>query len=170
MDPKTVGPIVVTVLVLLVVGFRVMRMRGVRPYNPAVSLILPAVLAALAATFFIFPWPYSVQNAEMAVAALLAGAVLGWWRGKLMHIAVAEPGKLTIQASPLAIMVLLGLFAVRMVLRFSVLAGHAPDSPFVLGIDGAFIAFGVGLLGVARLEMFLRAQKLLREARAAQPA
>jgi membrane protein CcdC involved in cytochrome C biogenesis len=165
MEPKTLAPIIGGVVVLLVVGFRVMRMRGVRPYNPGASLILPALLAVLASTFFIFPWPYSPKNAAIAAGALLAGAIVGWWRGKLMHLTIAGPGKLNIQASPLAILVLVGLLVVRMALRFSILADHAPDSPFVLALDGAFIAFGVGLLGVARLEMFLRARKLLAASR-----
>ena len=167
MDPKTLAPIIGGAVLLLVVGFRLMRLRGVRPYNPGASLILPALLALLAASFFIFPWPYSPTNAAIAGGAFVAGMALGWWRGKLMRIAVAAPGKLTIQASPLAILVLAGLLVVRMALRFTLFAGHAPSSPFVLAVDGGFIAFGVGLLGVAGLEMYLRARRLLGEARPA---
>ena len=159
MKPQYIGYAIGVGIFLLAISWRLSRMRGVRPFNPGLSLIVPGVLTAFASTFFIFVWPFTPTNAAIVAAAFVAGAAIGWWRGKLMHIEATEAGGLTIQASPLAIVFLLALIAARFGLRFFLLGpeamgGNGVPSPHALAIDGAFIAFAIGALGVARLEMF----------------
>jgi hypothetical protein len=71
------------------------------------------------------------------------------------------------QASPAAMIFLVVLVAIRFGLR-SVLTEEAGalhvSAAFVTDV---FVVFAVGLLAVTRLEMFLRARRLLDEARAA---
>ena len=99
------------------------------------------------------------------MVALLIGAAVGWQRGKMMHIQVdPETHALNQKASPRG--------------------DGVPDRPDpcpdgargVLGHDGAvspamltdpLIAFALGMFTLQRVEMYLRAKRLLEQARGA---
>jgi hypothetical protein len=99
-------------------------------------------------------------------AALAAGAGLGWWRGRFTHIGV-DPAthQLTSRASPVGMLLILGVFALRTGVRL-----YAADGASALGVSATAVADAVLVLTVGvvcgqRLEIALRASRLLAEAR-----
>jgi hypothetical protein len=141
----------------LVVGIRLWRMRGARRLRLETLWILPAIYIVFVIGLFATHPPGALGFAASGVA-LLAGGGIGWYRGTMMRINVdPETHMLSQQASPLAVLLLFGLLVVRRVAMAEM--GHAQ-----IAID-ALMAFALGLIAVTRLEMFLRARRLLREAR-----
>ena len=104
------------------------------------------------------------------ILALAVGAGLGWVRGSTMHITVdPQTHALNMRASPAAMILLAALVVLRLGLR-SLLVGNAT----VLHLSAAlitdlFLMFAVGLLSVQRIEMAIRARKLLAAARGSGP-
>jgi hypothetical protein len=97
------------------------------------------------------------------VVALLIGAAVGWQRGKMMHIHVdPETHALNQKGSPAAMVFLIALIAMRMAAR-SILGPGSGVSPAML--TDPLIAFALGMFSVQRIEMYLRARRLLEEAR-----
>lgn len=84
----------------------------------------------------------------------------GWWRGKTITIAKAADGSLKAQASPLGLILIVGLLAARMGLR-EVMQSHAGDwnlDPVV--VADAFMVFAIGLIIAQRVEMYIRARRI----------
>jgi hypothetical protein len=103
----------------------------------------------------------------MGVALALGGA-LGWYRGKMMHITVdPETHVVNARASAAAMYFIVLVLLARLGLRYVALGEAQAWHVKATLITGLFLVFAVGLLGVQRLEMFLRARRLLVEARAA---
>jgi len=94
---------------------------------------------------------------------LVIGAGVGWQRGKMMHIHVdPETHALNQKASPAAIFFLIALILVRMAAR-SLLGQESGVSPAML--TDPLIAFALGMFTLQRVEMYLRAKRLVEEAR-----
>lgn len=93
----------------------------------------------------------------MAVALALGG-VLGWRRGALMRITIdPETHELNQQASPAAMLFILVLIIIRQGLRM-----EASTMGFnVAFITDLLVVFALGLFSATRLEMFLRARRML---------
>ena len=131
------------------------------------TLAIGLILILLASSLL---WQFPPQGMEWLWIALVfaVGGAVGWQRGRMMTITV-DPvtHDLNQQASPAAMILLVGLVVIRLGLR-SVLTEEASVLHLTVNfITDAFVILGVGLLTVTRLEMFLRARKLLIEARAA---
>ena len=98
-----------------------------------------------------------------AAIGLVFGAAVGWQRGKMMHIHVdPETHALNQKASPAAIFFLIALILVRMAAR-SLLGQESGVSPAML--TDPLIAFALGMFTLQRVEMYLRAKRLVEEAR-----
>jgi hypothetical protein len=65
---------------------------------------------------------------------------------------------------------IVAILAIRFALRGLAMTQASSLHLSIAMITGAFMAFAVGLFGVQRVEMFLRASRLLSEARAARAA
>lgn len=169
-DPKTLGPIIGIVIFLLIFGFRMTRARQPRPLKLEWMWVMPLILVVAAGSLL---WQFRPVGLEWLWLALVfaIGGAIGWQRGRMMTITVdPETHNLNQQASPAAMILLVGLVAIRYGLR-SVLTEEASVLHITVNfITDAFVILGVGLLGVTRLEMFIRARKLLGEARAARTA
>lgn len=155
-------PLVVIAIVLV---FRFRAMGKARPLRLERLWIVPALYLALTVLMFAQMTPHGL-GWLWAGLALAAGAALGWQRGRAMRITVdPETHALNQTSSPLAMLLILGLIAVRTVLRTAAdLEGAAWHLDAVL-ITDCLVAFALGLLSVQRLEMFLRGSRLLAEAR-----
>ena len=150
------------VVLALVVGWRLRSMNKERPLNIGTLWVVPAIYLALMASLIIALPPHAAGWALMA-AGLVAGAALGWHRGKLIRIERnAETGQLMQRASPLAMVLLLILIALKFGMReiFGDSAAAHPSSAAMLVTDG-FIGFALGLLSATRLELYLRARSIL---------
>jgi len=158
------------VILVLVMAWRLRRMSQSRPLRLELLWVTPAIFTALTVLLLIPQPPQGIAWVYLAVAFAIGGG-LGWWRGKLMHITVdPETHALNTRASPAAMIFIVAIIAIRFALR-GVALGQASTLHLTVGvITGLFMAFAVGLFGVQRLEMFLRASRLLAEARAARAA
>ena len=168
MDPQVLGPLIgIGVAVILVL----VRNRQPRKLNPGQMWILPLIMVALLAfgiwgMMMQFHPVFDTLAYAVLSAALVLGAVVGWWRGKTIHIhRDPETNSLMAQASPLGIAFILVLFGVRYAGR-GYLEAHAPDWHINVGIiDIAFLLLAGGLLIVSRIEMWIRAKGITETGR-----
>ena len=152
---------IMVAVVVVIFAFRARQLTRARPLKLWHLWIVPAILALAAATTFA-TMPPSGTGWLITGAALLVGAGLGWQRGRMMHIEVDRAtGTLMQRASPVAILFLLGLFVVRSAMRYE---GKALGMD-VATLTDALLALALGMFGVMRVEMFLRARRLLGEHR-----
>ncbi len=175
MDQKTISYAISGVVIAIILYFRVVRGRTARPLNVNLMWITPVVFLAIFSGFiflmlygaYVGPQHVTPTGQDIAImaAVLVAGAAIGWWRGRFMKIEV-DPAtqKVMVQASGMAIAVLLGLLVIRMGLRFVFMGAADPMSHdgAILNVD--FMLFAIGILVVARLEMWIRARRVVAEA------
>jgi hypothetical protein len=172
-DQKTLNYILLAVVVGGLMIVRMRRMSRTQPLKLERLWILPAVLlvGAVAALIQLPPHP---QDWPWLVAALAVGAGLGWIRGSMMAITIeADTHALNTRASPAAIVLLLAVFALRFGLRAALARNAGAWHIGAALITDAFILFAVGLLCVQRVEMAIRAMRLLgatREAKGSTPS
>jgi membrane protein CcdC involved in cytochrome C biogenesis len=149
-------------IIVIVLGLRMRRMGKMRPLKLGSLWIVPALYLVVAALMFV-QLPPTGWVAIASAAGLAIGAAVGWQRGKMMHIHVdPETHSLNQKASPAAMMFLIALIVVRAGAR-SVLGQESNVSPAML--TDPLIAFALGMFTLTRLEMYLRAKRLLDEAR-----
>lgn len=169
-NPQTFGPLIGIAIFLVIFGFRMTRARQQRRLRLEWLWITPVILIVLAGFLL---WQFRPQGLEWLWLTVIfgIGGAIGWWRGRMMTITV-DPvtHDLNQQASPAAMFLLVGLVVIRMGLR-TVLTEEASVLHLTVNfITDAFVILAIGLLTVTRLEMFLRARKLLDEARALKAA
>ena len=148
--------------IIAVVALRLRSMRGERPLKLGKMWIVPVVILAVAGSMF-WEFPPPPVGWALAGAGLAVGIVLGWYRGRLIHIERnAETGELRQRASPLAMILLVAIIVLKLGARavFGDAAAAQPGSGAMLLTD-AFIGFALGLLSATRIEMYLRAKLLL---------
>lgn len=149
-------------IIVVIMALRMRRMGTMRPLKLDSLWIVPAVYAVVAALMF-WQLPPTGWVAIASAAGLAIGAAVGWQRGKMMHIHVdPETHALNQRASPTAMIFLVVLIVVRMGAR-SLLGQEGGVSPAML--TDPLIAFALGMFTLTRLEMYLRAKRLLEEAR-----
>ena len=148
-------------IILIVLGLRMRRMGQMRPLKLETLWVVPAIYFAVAALMFV-QLPPTGRVAIVCAIAVAIGAAVGWQRGKMMHIHVdPETHALNQKASPAAMMFLIVLILVRMAGR--ALLGSEGVSPDML--TDPLIAFALGMFTLTRVEMYLRAKRLLEETR-----
>jgi len=149
-------------IVVIVIGFRLRRMGQMRPLKLESLWIVPAMYLVVAALMF-WQLPPVGWVAIASAVGLAIGAAVGWQRGKMMHIHVdPDTHALNQKASPAAMFFLIALIAVRSAAR-GILGQDSGVSPAML--TDPLIAFAFGMFTLTRLEMYLRARRLLEEAR-----
>lgn len=152
---------------LVVIGLVILRNARARRLRVEQLWISPTILLAITALAFSQQHTPSPAMIALDVAMLAVGAAAGWWRGRFTRITIdPETQALTSQASPVGMLLILGIFAIRYVLRT-----YAQQSASLLHVDAiaitdAFMLLAVGIVCTQRLEMALRATRLLNEARA----
>jgi len=153
--------IAVTVAIVgIVLALRMRRMGKIRPLKLETLWVVPAIYLAMTALMF-WSLPPKGWVAIASVAGLAIGAAVGWQRGKMMHIHVdPETHALNQKASPAAIIFLVALIVVRSGAK-AVLGETGNVSPAML--TDPLIAFALGMFSLTRLEMYLRAKRLLEE-------
>lgn len=150
----------------VIFAFRIRRMSQERPLKLERLWVIPAIFVLLfVGTLYATP-PRGLGWLWVALA-LPIGAAIGWWRGTSVRIAV-DPltHALNQRASPLAIIVLVLLVALKQAARYEGGALHTD----VATLSDALLALATGTFAVMRLEMYLRGRRLLAAARAAGPA
>ena len=154
----TALPFLVIAIVLLL---RFRSMSKERPLKLGTLWIVPLLYLLIAGSMLFTLAPPPV-GWGLLFAGLGVGIAAGWHRGKLIRIHKnAETGELRQKASPLAILLLLALVALKLGARaiFGESAAGQPGSSAMLLTD-AFIGFALGLLSATRLELYLRARRI----------
>jgi hypothetical protein len=157
---------VIVLAVLLIRNGRARRLRVEALW------IRPAIIIAFAVAALVAQPPFlTLVSFAILFAGLALGGLLGWQRGRLIRIDVnPETHELTSQASPWGLVFIVGLMLVRLFLR-SFLVQYAQEWHLpVAAVLDAFLLFAVGLFVVQGVEMYLRANRLLTEARAKKAA
>ena len=158
----TVMPFAI-IAVVLAVRFRSMGRE--RPLRIGALWVVPAIYTLIAGSMLIALPPPLLGWVVVALAIVL-GAVLGWHRGKLIRIERnADTGELRQRASPLAMLLILAIIVLKLGARaiFGETAAAHPGSGALLLTDG-FVGFALGLLSATRLELYIRARRILETA------
>jgi hypothetical protein len=151
-------------VIAIVFALRIRSMSRERPLKVGTLWVVPVIYLAIIASM-LFALPPTSSGWTVLATGVAFGVVLGWHRGKLIHIGRdAVTGQLMQRASPLAMVLLIALIVLKLGARaiFGVAAAAQPGSPGMLMTDG-FIGFALGLLSATRLELFLRARSILDE-------
>src|SRR3954466_2123730 len=118
-----------------------------RPLKLERLWIVPAIYLALTVVLF---WEMTPRGLGWLWAGLAfaLGSAIGWYRGKAMKISVdPETHALNQVASPLALLVIVVLIALRMAIRAGAGFGQV-DVPL---ITDCLVAMALGLLSMTRL-------------------
>jgi len=149
-------------IIIVMMALRLRKAGRMRPLKLGSLWIVPFLYLAVAAMMFV-QLPPTGWVAIASCIGLLIGAAVGWQRGKMMHIHVdPETHALNQKASPAAMLFLVVLIVVRMLAR-GVIGAEGGLSPAML--TDPLIAFALGMFTLQRVEMYLRARRLLEEAR-----
>lgn len=165
------APAWVSFLPLLFIGLAILR--NARSRNLRIERMWIAPSLILLATVLIFSQQHMPSTLMVGVdmAALVLGVTLGWWRARFTTITVnPETHALTSQASPVGMLLILVIMAIRQGLRVYATQNAGALHVSINDITDAFMLLAVGLVCAQRLEMALRASRLLTEARAARLA
>jgi hypothetical protein len=147
-------------VIAVVLTLRMRRMATLRPLRVQSLWIVPAVYLAIAAIVFWATPPRTPMVWLSCAAALVVGAGLGWQRGRMMHISLdPASGSLRHKGSIAAMVFIVVLIALRTAAREAVQLGGLPVD--VRALTDVLVALALGLLSLQRLEMFLRARRLL---------
>ena len=160
---------ITAVIVVLVLALRLRGMSKMRRLRLETLWVIPAIYLAFAAIMY---REYPPQGWIWAIcgAALVVGAAIGWQRGKLMRIEVdPETHQLNQRASPAAVLFIFALIIIRTGARALLTEGGGTLHLNAFAITDILIALAVGLFATTRLEMYLRAKRLLEDARTARP-
>jgi len=151
--------VVTAIIVSLVLFLRFRSMKRARRLRLETLWIVPALYTLVTAAVLYQSMPEGTQWLYVSVA-LAAGGLVGWWRGAMMRINVdPETHSLNQQASPAAMLFILVIIIIRQGLRTEASG---------LGLNAAFLAdlavvFALGMFSMTRLEMFIRARRMLRD-------
>lgn len=151
-------------VIALVFAFRWRRMSRTTPLRIGRLWVFPAIYAVIAVSLFAATPPTGL-GWLFCLVALVLGAALGWQRGKMMRITVdPETHALNQTASPAAVLLLLVLIAVRSGAKAMLANGAGPLHLDALAVTDMLVALALGLFTAMRVEMYLRAKRLLLEA------
>lgn len=170
MDPRTPpnGSLAVYLIPLAIIALVILRNSRVRQLRIERLWVGPALIFAVTVLSLVQQPPSGPLAIGLDAAALVLGAVLGWHRGRFTRITVdPQTHALTSQTSPVGMLFILAIFTLRAGVRvYAVENAGALHLP-VSDLTDAFLLLAVGVVCAQRLEMALRANRLLREARGA---
>ncbi|MDE2488158.1 MAG: DUF1453 family protein [Alphaproteobacteria bacterium] len=165
--PPDLGP-AAYIIPLIVVVLVILRNARARRLRIETLWIAPVVILAMVGLLFSQEGLPSPAVMSIDAAALLVGAALGWWRARFTHITV-DPAthQLTSRASPIGMVIILAIFAVRYALRAYAEQNAGALHVSVNAVADVALVMAVGLVCAQRIEIFIRANRLLQEARSA---
>ena len=164
MDRQALAQYVIPLIVIgIVLAIRMRSMSKSRKFRPDRLWIAPALLIAIAG-LTIATHPPHLLGLAICFVALAIGAAVGWHRGKLMRLD-HDPatGEFTQTASPAAMALLVGIIAVRFAVKSYFHANPTPgklDEQTLVATD-ALLLFAVGMISMTRVEMALRARRMI---------
>lgn len=156
-------------IILTVLFFRLRSVGKARRLRLERLWILPTLYAA-AVGFVFWNAPPHGMTWLWCVVALGVGAGLGWWRGRLMRVAVdPETHELSQTVSPAALLFIVALIVIRSASRAMAIEMAGPGHAGLMAATDILMAFALGFVAFQRVEIFIRARRMLAEARAKRP-
>jgi hypothetical protein len=157
----------------LAIGAAVILLRNRRPRKLKIERLwlIPVIyLVVLVAGLAAAPPPVTVTAIGVLVGGAVIGGLIGWQRGRFTRIEI-DPAthEMTSRASVVGIAFIMLVLVARVELR-GVLAGNTLGlglSPLVAA--DALLVLAVAMLSVQRLEIWLRATRMLQDARLSGP-
>ena len=171
MTHQTLQVLIPVAIVIVVMALRMRRLSQGRRLRLEWLWVTPAIMIVGASFAVATAPPTDIYGWGWMVFVFAIGGGLGWTRGRMMQITVdPETHALSARATPAAIVFILALVVLRLGMRTLAYqqGGSLPMNLHL--VTDLFAAFAVGLFGLQRLEMWLRGQRLLAEARAARAA
>jgi hypothetical protein len=148
----------------------VILLRNSRPRRLRVESlwILPTIyILLLASSLAAAPPPVTPESVGLLVLGFALGAAFGWQRGRFTKIDIdPQTHELSARQSAIGLVFIFAILAVRFGAR-DLLAANASTLhiPIAAALD-AFFALAIAMLSVQRLEVWLRASKMLAVAKA----
>lgn len=167
MTPQQIQQFAPLVVLIPIVGIIIFRNLKPRPLRLELLWIRPAIIAAMACGFLFFlPFPQQAYAIPALIAAALLGAGLGFMRGRMVRVQVdPETHTAMSQSSPLGVLFILVIIGVKVFIRPEGASAVTPEARL---ITDALLLLGAGTVGVAGLEVWLRARKMVSDSRAAK--
>jgi hypothetical protein len=162
---RTVAPFGLLVLLVAFVLWRNRRPRRLRINRLWIIPTLVTLGVGVGVALGRPPIGYHWVDIALSLLAVALGLAAGWRRGKFMRIAVdPDTSTVTAHASPAGVLFILGLLAVRRALQFEVETGAIPLPFKPAALIEPLLYFAAATVVAQRLEMWLRARRLLAEA------
>ena len=165
MTPQQYIPLIAVGVALVLI---LIRNRAPRTLRPQLLWVAPAIIIPLMGLAI---WGTSMSHSAVhapflpldwivLAIGLILGGVAGWWRGKMTTIEKHADGTLKAQASPIGMILVVGLLLGRRALS-AFLEPHAA----ALGLNATavadtFLVFVVGMIVLQRVEMYIRARRV----------
>ena len=169
MSPQTLQLVLPVAVIAVIFLIRARRVGKPQPLKLGLLWIRPALLLLGCAAVLLLPprpgaAPIHFLPLDWAILALCAalGAVAGWQLGRTMAIEVhPENGTLMVTTNPVGLLGLVGLVALRTVVRTEagLIGANWLVNPAVI-VD-ALIVFSAAMFTVRSLEMYLRAKTVM---------
>jgi NAD/NADP transhydrogenase beta subunit len=156
---------ITAVLIAAVMFLRLRNMGKMRKLRIEVLWVIPTIYLAFAGLLF-WRMPPEGLGWLWTILAFAVGAAIGWQRGRMVAVTV-DPAthELNQRSSPAAILFILLLIGIRLGMRSALTGSGAYWHPGAALVTDIFVASAIGILAIYRLEIYLRARRLLREAR-----
>ena len=153
---------------LVFLGIVILRNSRARTLRIERLWISPAIVMALTVLTLAASPPPTAVGIAMDFVALALGAGLGWWRARASRFTVdPETHVITSKVSPVGMLLILGIFAARYLLRSLLTADSTVLHVSAIEASDSFLILAVGLVSAQRLEWLIRARRMLAQARAA---
>lgn len=155
-------PLGIVLVVVVLRGVRSRRLRVERLW------VFPLIyLGFLASGLSAAPPPVTPISIAILVVSAIVGGLIGWQRGRFTRLDI-DPAthEMTSRASVLGIAFILAVLMARVALRSYLAGAHDIVGVPPLVFTDALLVLAVAMLSAQRLEIWLRATQMLKQARA----
>jgi len=165
MEPQHYVPLIVIAVIL---PLMLLRNRRPRALHPQRMWIMPVLMCALMALAIWGTWmqpgiphtPFTPLDWSLLAAGVLLGGAAGWWRGKMTTIEKHADGALKAQASPVGLILIIGLLLGRRALSAWLEPHAAALGLSIMAVTDAFLLFVAAMIVMQRIEMYVRARRI----------
>lgn len=157
--------LITAVVIVAVFAWRWRQVGRLRRLRLETLWIIPALYAAMAVAVFWKMPPHGLAWLWCAIGCAV-GAGLGWMRGRMMTISVdPQTHSLNQTTSPAAMLFIVALILMRAMSRWLAARMDGPGHVGIILVTDIVVALALGFIVAQRIEMFLRARRLLAQAR-----